>query len=213
LQYQQLNRVLARSKCLTSLKPLLSSPYFSGLRSELKVRVLDAYWTGIRALLRPAFDDPDNYALQKGIGVAVMHTILPHVIECIRDLGLLPTDGDAYTRVLGEALSKIQGENSSGEPVSGLDFWASAPRGAANSYSSSAGKRVLGAKLRQLLPEIPGALLVSSVLKIEFDQLHPRTGIPIKDRCKSVTSRGLREQKKNGKDARTFSGQMSVCKE
>jgi DGQHR domain-containing protein len=137
-----------------SLKPLLTSPYFGGLKTEQKVRLLDACWTGIRDILRPAFDQPKTFAIQKGVGVAVIHMILPHVIECIRDLGLLTTDADAYRRVLETPLSSVQGENASGEPVSGLQFWASAPKGAASSYSSSAGKRVLSAKLRQLLPEI-----------------------------------------------------------
>jgi hypothetical protein len=48
----------------------------------------------------------------------------------------------------------LQGENPKGEPVTGSDFWASAPIGAAGSYSSSAGRRLLAAKIRQLLPAV-----------------------------------------------------------
>ncbi len=139
---------------VTSLKPLLSSPYFGGLKVDQQIKVLDAYWHGIREVLRPAFDDPDQYAIQKGVGVIVMHSVLPHVLECIRNRGFLTADPNSYKQILEEALMKLQGENSDGEPVSGIDFWASAPKGSAGSYSSSAGRRVLAAKIRQLLPSV-----------------------------------------------------------
>jgi hypothetical protein len=139
---------------VTSLKPLLSSPYFGRLKSDQQMKVLDAYWQGIREVLRPAFDNPDEYAIQKGIGVIVMHTIFPHVLECVRNRGMQTADADSYRAVLGQTLSDLEGENGSGGAVSGVDFWASAPKGAAGSYSSSAGRRVLVAKIQALLPQI-----------------------------------------------------------
>ena len=139
---------------VTSLKPLLSSPYFGGLKPDQQLKVLDAYWHGIRETLRTAFDEPEKYAIQKGVGVIVLHSVLPSVLECVRTRGLLPSDPNSYRQILEDALTKLQGENGDGEPVSGIDFWASAPRGAAGSYSSSAGRRVLAAKLRQLLPSV-----------------------------------------------------------
>ncbi len=139
---------------VTSLKPLLSSPYFGRLKAEPQITVLDAYWHGIREVLRPAFDNPEEYTVQKGVGVIVLHTIFPHVLECVRNRGLSTTEPDAYRSVLAEALTQLQGENNTGEPVTGIEFWASTPRGAAGSYSSSAGRRVLIAKIQQLLPSI-----------------------------------------------------------
>jgi DGQHR domain-containing protein len=139
---------------VTSLKPLLSSPYFGRLKPDQQLKVLDAYWHGIREVLRPAFDDPETYTVQKGVGVIVMHAVFPHVLECVRNRGAQTTDPDAYKAVLDGALTQLQGENNSGEPVTGVDFWASAPKGAAGSYSSSAGRRVLIAKIQQLLPQI-----------------------------------------------------------
>jgi hypothetical protein len=48
----------------------------------------------------------------------------------------------------------LDGENIEAELVRGDDFWLTAPKGgAAGSFSSSAGKRVLASKLRQALPE------------------------------------------------------------
>lgn len=137
---------------VTSLKPLLSSPYFGGLKPDQQVKVLDAYWQGIREVLRPVFDNPENYSIQKGVGVIVMHLVFPNVLECVRSRGAIPTDSAAYARVLDEALTRLQGENGNGEPVSGAEFWAAA--GAAGSYSSSAGRRVLAAKIKQLLPPV-----------------------------------------------------------
>lgn len=140
---------------VTSLKPLLASPYFGGLKPDQQIKVLDAYWHGIREILRPAFDDPDKYTIQKGVGVIVMHSVLPHVLECVRNRGMLTTEPNSYKQILEDTMAKLQGENSDGDPVGGIEFWASAPSGgAAGTYSSSAGRRVLAAKLRQLLPSV-----------------------------------------------------------
>jgi DGQHR domain-containing protein len=139
---------------VTSLKPLLASPYFGRLRVDHQMKVLDAYWHGIREVLRPAFDVPEEYTVQKGVGVIVIHAVFPHVLECVRNRGLSTTEADAYRSVLDGAINQLQGENNSGELITGTDFWASAPRGAAGSYSSSAGRRVLIAKIQQLLPTI-----------------------------------------------------------
>src|SRR5882672_10356212 len=104
---------------VTSLKPLLSSPYFGGLKPDQQIKVLDAYWHGIREVLRAAFDDPAMYAIQKGVGVIVMHSVLPNVLECVRNRGLLTADPGSYRSILEDALTKLQGENGVGEPVSG----------------------------------------------------------------------------------------------
>ena len=53
-------------------------------------------------------------------------------------------------------LEKLEGDNASGEPVSGLDFWLVGAEGAAGSYSSNAGRRVLLAKMKNLLPPLEG---------------------------------------------------------
>jgi DGQHR domain-containing protein len=145
---------LTATSMVTSLKPLLASPYFGGLKADQQIRVLNAYWSGIRELLRAAFDEPLQYAIQKGMSVIVMHAILPDVLERVRSRGLPTVEPASYGVILGEGLFQLEGENSDGEPVNGLEFWASAPRGAAGSYSSSAGRRVLAAKIRQLLPPV-----------------------------------------------------------
>jgi DGQHR domain-containing protein len=139
---------------VTSLKPVLSSPYFARLKQDQQMKVIEGYWRGIREVLRPAFDDPEEYALQKGVGVIIMHMILPSVIECVRNKGLLVTEPESYVKVLEPALTNLQGENSAGEVVTGLDFWRSGPSGAAGNYSSGTGRKFLSTKLQIALPEI-----------------------------------------------------------
>jgi hypothetical protein len=99
-----------------------------------------------------AFDTPMDYSIQKGIGVTVLHSVLVQVLEVVRAQGLSVVDAESYTRVLKKAMEDLQGDDQSGKPVSGLDFWKAAPYGAAGSFSSSAGRRVLIAKIQQGLP-------------------------------------------------------------
>lgn len=149
--------IIPAASFVTSLKSLLSnSPFFSKLSHDQKVNIIDAYWSGIRLALREPFDGKsDDYALQKGVGVTAMHEILPTVLEILRSSGRSVFDADAYKDIMQPVLNDLSGDNTSGENVSGAEFWLTAPKGgAAGSYSSSAGKRVLLAKLKSLLPEM-----------------------------------------------------------
>jgi DGQHR domain-containing protein len=139
---------------VTSLKPVLASTVFKRLGGDQQIRVLDAYWAGIRSILREAFDRPTEFTIQKGIGVVVLHAILPEVLEVVRDRGLSPTDPDTYSSLLDDTLMELEGENPDSETVNGLEFWAGLPEGAAGTYSSSAGRRLLIAKLRSRLPQL-----------------------------------------------------------
>ena len=141
---------------MNSLKPLFSHPYFQALSADQEIRLLEAYWDGIRESCRPPFDgDANDYTLQKGIGVTAMHELLPTVIEHVRSHGHSVFDSEAYQSLIEPVLSDLNGDNKDGENVSGPEFWMTAPLGgAAGSYSSSAGKRVLVAKLRALLPAL-----------------------------------------------------------
>lgn len=138
---------------VTSLKPLLSSPYFGQLSDEQQLKLLDAFWRGVREIMRPAFDEPTHYAIQKGVGVIVMHGILLHVIEIVRSSGGSVFEPEAYSNVLGKPLETLEGDDSRGLPIKGIEFWRAAD-GAAGSYSSSSGRRVLIMKIRQALPHV-----------------------------------------------------------
>ena len=148
------NTVMPSASMVSSLKPVLNSPYFKALSSDQQVSILDAYWRGIREVLPEAFDEPSEFSVQKGIGVTVLHMLLTQVIEIARSRGDAVTEPSTYSRILRDALMQLEGENASGDTVSSMDFWRAAPLGAAGSYSSSAGRRVLVAKMQQRLPKI-----------------------------------------------------------
>src|SRR2546422_2300812 len=59
-----------------------------------------------------------------------------------------------FRSVLRPVLDELEGDNANADTVKGIDFWRAAPDGAAGSFSGSAGRRVLTAKFRQLLPSI-----------------------------------------------------------
>ena len=119
---------------VSSLRPILSSAYFGRLTRGAQGKVLTA--------------------LQKSLGVAVMHTIFNDVIEVVRSNDEPVTDFNSYATVLEGPLLNLTGDNREGLNVSGSDFWLSGEKGAAGAYSSSAGRRVLTARLRSSLPKI-----------------------------------------------------------
>lgn len=80
--------------------------------------------------------------------------LFTQVIEIARSRGDAVTEPATYTKILRDAFEGIEGENATGETVTGIVFWQAAPIGAAGSYSSSAGRRVLVAKMQQRLPKI-----------------------------------------------------------
>jgi DGQHR domain-containing protein len=146
--------IIPSASMVTSLKPVLTSPYFGRLKSDQQLRVLEAFWQGIRNVLREAFDSPTDYAIQKGVGVIVMHALFPEILELVRDRGFSPMEPSSFEQMLGSSLIDLVGETSENKTVEGVDFWAAGPRGAAGSYSSSSGRRVLIAKIRSRLPEL-----------------------------------------------------------
>jgi hypothetical protein len=141
---------------VTSLKPLLSTPLFGRLRFDQQQQVIEAFWTGVREATRSPFDDPQRYVIQKGVGVMVLHAILVDVMEIARSTGRSLIDAETYRDIMRKPLELLQGEaqDGAGTPVTGADFWRMAPEGAAGTFSSSAGRRVLISKIRQLLPSV-----------------------------------------------------------
>jgi DGQHR domain-containing protein len=137
-----------------SLRPLLNTPYFGALTPRNQVKILDAYWEGIAKVVPECFVRPTDYTLQKTTGVNVMHGLLVSVLEYVRSVGRSVVEADVYADVLGGVLTELEGDTASGEIVRGSDFWLGAGEGAAGSYSSNAGRRVLTAKLRGMLPPI-----------------------------------------------------------
>lgn len=146
---------ISNTSLVSSLKaPLSDSALFKRSSPDQRVRILDAYWQGIRLIMPEAFEDAGGYSIQKGIGAGIMHEILPDVLELVRSNGSSVLEPESYREVLEPAMEKLEGDTAEGDVVKGNDFWRSGAEGASGSFSSAAGQRVLSMKLRQLLPNI-----------------------------------------------------------
>ena len=145
--------MITSSGMVTSVKPLLSTPYLGQLTTENQVKILDAFWQGIRKDLPEVFEDPEGFVIQKMTGTLVMHTVLIHALEYVRSKGWSVIEPESYANTLADALGELQGDTRDGAVVSGVDFWRAGAEGAAGSFSSNAGRRVLTAKIRAGLPE------------------------------------------------------------
>jgi DGQHR domain-containing protein len=148
------NTTMPSASMVVSLKPLLVSSFFSRLTFEQQQQVLEAFWSGLREVMRPAFDDPPEFVLQKGVGVIAMHAVMVDLLEIIRSTGGSVIEPATYRDIMQEPIEKLVGEAQDGAQAAGIDFWRSAPHGAAGSYSSSSGRRVMISKIRQLLPNV-----------------------------------------------------------
>lgn len=145
---------ISSASMVSSLKPLITSSYFGQITVPNQIKVLGAYWNGIESVIPEPFEEPTEYALQKGLGAMVMHSFLTSVLEYVRSTGRSVIEQQPYAEALEDVLHELEGDTTSGEPVRGADFWIAGSGGAAGSYSSSAGRRVLTAKLKALLPDI-----------------------------------------------------------
>lgn len=146
--------IVSSASVVNSLRPLFSNHYFDQITTQAQVKVLDAYWKGVQRVIPEPFDEPSDYTLQKGLGTMVMHGLLAAVLEHVRVQGRSVIEPQAYADLLEEVLPNLQGDTPTGEVVGGEEFWRTGSEGAVSSYSSSAGQRVLIAKLKALLPPI-----------------------------------------------------------
>jgi len=145
---------IANAGMANSLKPLLGTPYFGQISTANQIKILNAYWKGLSKLIPDAFTTPDEFIVQKSTGVMILHALLVSVIELIRSRGQSLIEEDTYAEILKDAILNMEGDTLEGEIARGIDFWRSGSNGAAGSYSSNAGRRVLLAKLREQLPRI-----------------------------------------------------------
>lgn len=145
---------ISSSSLVASLKPLLASPYFGSITQQNQLKILDAFWQAIQRVIPEAFTSPESYVVQKGIGVMVMHALVIATIEYVKSKGKSVIDPDSYVGALADVLRDLEGDTASGEIAVGADFWKAGTEGAAGSFSSNAGRRVLVAKMKSKLPAI-----------------------------------------------------------
>jgi DGQHR domain-containing protein len=146
--------LISSAGMVSSIRPLLATPYFEAIATADKVRVLVAYWDGIERVLPEVFKAGMKYALQKATGVLVMHKLLIVVLESLRTQGKAVLDPSSYESVLRAPLLQLEGDTAGGNTVRGADFWKVGAPGAAGSFSNNAGRRVLTARLKAALPRV-----------------------------------------------------------
>ena len=139
-----------------SLKVLLTQiTIFRRIKdTERQSQVIDAYWQAIRRVIPAAFEEPAKYNIQKGVGVDVMHSIFPNMLDQARFHGGSLFAPESYEQLVGTALVSLEGLNGEGEIVSGAEFWKTGRAGAAGAYTSAAGKRRLADLLESKLPDL-----------------------------------------------------------
>ena len=136
-----------------SLKPLIGDSFFGALELTQQAEVLDAFWQGIGKVLPDVFAHPKEFVMQKSVGVQVMHSVALAAVNWVRQEGRSVKEPEAYADAMSDALVNLEGDTAgSGGVVRGSDFWQTGEMGAAGSHSSSAGKRVLIAKIKQGMP-------------------------------------------------------------
>ncbi len=145
---------ISSSGMVSSLKPLLATPYFGSITMPNQLKVLEAYWSGIQQVIPEAFESPTEMTIQKATGVTSMHQLLIPTLEYVRSKGRSVIEAESYVDALQEALLGLEGDTAEGDVARGAEFWRAGAGGAAGSFSSNAGRRVLVAKLRYMLPEV-----------------------------------------------------------
>jgi DGQHR domain-containing protein len=137
-----------------SLKKALTTPYFGAISTQNRVKILEAYWEGVESVIPEAFKEPTNYGIQKSTGVQIMHQLLIPIIELLRSRGMSVVEAGDYAEVLAEPLLNLEGDTADGSVARAADFWLAGVHGAAGSFSSNAGRRVLLSRLKTELPDV-----------------------------------------------------------
>ena len=140
----------------TSLRPLVEQPgFFQAIRDvDQQVQVLNAYWEGIRLVLPAAMRDPEQYNLQRSLGVTALHPVLVNMLAIMVSNGLSVRSPEDFAEVLETPLKTLGGQNQDGEEIQGADFWRRGAAGASAMYNNRVGHRVLQARIREKLPHV-----------------------------------------------------------
>ncbi|MER6580711.1 DGQHR domain-containing protein [Nonomuraea sp. NPDC001023] len=146
-------RIVGRSQFVRSLRPVLEFPLLRGADPSEMALLVNSHWCGIAEVLPEAFNgDPDEYVIQKGIGINAIHALLPQVIEVIRSRDGKLGDVQEHAEVM-EWLRNLSGYaviDSLQVRVAGVEFWKVGS--AASSFSGNGGLRRLVSLLRSALP-------------------------------------------------------------
>ena len=138
---------------VTSLRPVIDQANFAKYLPEDRAKIIDAYWSGIGKALPGCFETPNDFNIQKTVGVYVLNYLLPTALAYAQDFRSPIFEAGTYHMIYDETLRGLSGDNQVDGEAEGPDFWRVGSEGASGTYSSGAGQRVLREKIRRELQE------------------------------------------------------------
>ena len=153
---KQKGALITNNGVATSLRPLVEQPgYFQSIGDEgQQVEVLNAFWGGIKIVLPDVMNNPEDYNIQRSLGVTALHSVLVNVLAIMSSKGLSVRDPSKFAEVIETALKDLGGLNQDGETVQGADFWKRGAKGASGLFNNRVGHRILQAQIRENLPPV-----------------------------------------------------------
>lgn len=126
---------------VSSLKPVLTTPFLQRKHEREVSELIDAYWGGVRLVWPQAIAHPKETVILKGPGVYPLHMVMPDVLEVLR----------SSQRPL---TSENMADAMAGWRRLGEDYWdkSNTETGATRFGSSGQGHARIAAELRPLLP-------------------------------------------------------------
>lgn len=135
--------VARETSFVESLKPILVQPYFTMQSDEHCAELIARYWEAIRRVFPEAFNNPDEYVIQKSPGIFSLNSIATYVFEMARHRG------DVTVDTIYEVI-KPMGEIED----MGSEFWRGDNEDGAAQYGSQKGFKILMLKLRKHIPSL-----------------------------------------------------------
>ena len=140
----------------TSLKPLVEQPgFFQSISdADQQVRVLEAYWEGIKLVVPEVMRDPGQFNIQRTLGVTALHSVLVNILAIMVSRGLSVLEPAKFAEIIETPFKELSGLNPNGEWVQGADFWKRGSDGASGLFNNRSGHRVLHAQITEKLPPV-----------------------------------------------------------
>jgi hypothetical protein len=81
----RLTTIVSQKSFTDALEPILTHPSFRDYTTEEIAEMMSRYWGAIAELCPEAFDNPNEYVIQKTTGVFTLHELFPSVASFCRD--------------------------------------------------------------------------------------------------------------------------------
>jgi len=142
------NTLITSNAFASSLKRVIGQDNFSSFLPQERAKIIESYWGGIAMALPACFSSPEDYNIQKTVGVNVLHDLLPSALTWAIRFGSPVSVPETYNGILGLTLQELSGENSQGGISVGSDFWKVGAEGISGGFSGGAGRRLLGQRIK-----------------------------------------------------------------